>query len=278
MKYIVYADVIFFWNFVINICVLTVTHKLLHTQFILKRLILWSLITGALTDAVYIIFFDNILLPLFYALSYIFMTIMYFKTTSIRDLLGKNTALIISMLIVYGIINLFKGGEALSFLHLLMSLTTGTLLFCLAARNVSKRLSGKYHKLSLCMSGKKVLVTGYQDTGNTLSDPYTNKPVMILDYRIMKNFIDTKTYVLITNYQKTGYMDYEAFKQLSHIKIYPVPYSTISSSCDFMPVFLMDSVYFPDENKVLKHIAFGISRFKLKNDFQVLLNENLKAV
>ena len=125
------------------------------------------------------------------------------------------------------------------------------------------------------MFGKNVLVTGYQDTGNTLSDPYTNKPVMILDYRIMKKFIDIKAYTLITNYQKTGYMDYEAFTKLSNIKIYPVPYSTISSSCDFMPVFQMDSVFFPDENNVLKHIAFGISRFKLKNDFQVLLNENL---
>ncbi|MBO6113824.1 MAG: sigma-E processing peptidase SpoIIGA [Lachnospiraceae bacterium] len=278
MKYIVFADVIFLWNFLINVCVLIVTHKLLHTKIYIKKLLLWSIVTSILTDAVYILFLGNTLLPLFYALCYVFMTFMYFKTRSMRNLLKNNLALIISMLIIYGIINSFKGGESLSFHHLLISLMTGTLLFCLAAKKISRKLSGKYHKISLTMYGKNAHVTGYEDTGNTLTDPYSKKPVMILDYRLMKNFINQKAYELITYYQKTGYMDYEKFKHISDLKLYPVPYSTISSYCAFMPVFLMDSMSFPDEKKYFSHIAFGISRFKFKNDFQVLLNENMKII
>ncbi|MBQ9234217.1 MAG: sigma-E processing peptidase SpoIIGA [Lachnospiraceae bacterium] len=275
MNYIVYADVMFFWNFFINICTLLISQRLLHTRINLKRILLWSFITGALTDVVYIIFYDNILLPIFYALCYIFMTYMFFKTETVRELLQKNMAVLSSMLFIYGIINIFKGGEQLSLAHILISLMTGTLLFCFTASLISHKLSGKYYKLILCLSGKKIYATGYKDTGNTLEDPYTHKPVMILDYRIMKKLTSEDAYTIIINYQKTGYMDYAAFKNISCISLHPVPYQTVSSSCVFMPVFIMDYMVLTDEKKAYKKMAFGISRYKLNNDFQVLLNENM---
>lgn len=275
MNYTVYADVMFFWNFLINICTLLISQRLLHTHITIKRILLWSFITGVLTDVVYIIFYDNILLPLLYALCYIFMTLMIFKTGSVRELLQKNMAVIGSMILIYGLINLFKGGEQLSLAHILTFLMTGTLLFGFTASLISHKLSGKYHKLILHLSEKKVMVTGYKDTGNTLEDPYTHKPVMILDYRIMKKLLGEAEYTLISGYQKTGYMNYQAFTDVSHIKLYPVPYKTISSSCDFMPVFIMDYMVIPDEHKTYRQMEFGISRFKFNSDFQVLLNENL---
>ncbi len=277
MDYIVYADIMIFWSFLINVFVLTIASKLMHIRIKIKRLLIWSLITGIITDIIYILFLGNLLLPIFYAITYIIMTCMYFKAGTLRELIKSNLSVIISMLLIYGIINVFTGGEKSSLAHILISLMIGILLFCLGTRILGHKYSGRYHKLILKKANNKIYVTGYQDTGNTLINPYTNKPVIIIDYRFMKKLISEKAYLFVSEYMKSGYMNYEEFNEVSGISLYPVPYSTINSVCEIMPVFILDDLIFKDEGRRIKNVSCGISRYKLKNDFQVLLNEKIES-
>lgn len=275
MNYIVYADVMLFWSFIINVCALLTASKILNIRIQIKRLLLWSLITGIITDIIYIIFISNMFLPLFYALIYIFMTCMYFKTSSVRELLQKNLAVISSMILIYGIMNLFRGGEFKSLSHKIISIIIGILFVYCASKLIKHNLSGKYHNLLLIFSGIKIKATGYCDTGNTLINPYTKKPVIIMDYRIMKKITNDEAYAHIHKYHETGYIDYDAFKKISGISLLPVPYSTINSVYEIMPVFLIDNLIIIDQGKNLKNVSVGLSRYKLKNDFHILLNENI---
>ena len=278
MRYVVYADVMLLYDFFINTAVLIIASKLMHICIKLKRLILWAFITSILSTAVYILFWDNIFLPLFYALIYLFMTIMYFKTTSLCEALKKILTVIISMPVIYGIINIFTGGESSSLAHILISLTLGILVLLFTTETFCHKLSGKYQSIILIHSGKKYKATGYLDTGNSLRDPFINKPVMIADNRIINKITGNKVSNLLNMYRSTGYMDYEEFTRLTDITLHPVPYSTINSSCEFMPVLIIDSMSIVEEKKKYTNIALGISRHKLKNDYQILLNEKLITI
>ena len=201
---------------------------------------------------------------------------MYFKTVSPKDLLKKITTVIFSMLFIYGTINAFRGGEQLSLAHILISLTTGIMLFLAAAVLLKNKLSGRYYKLTIKISNIEIPVIGYRDTGNSLRDPYTHKPVIILDYRLMKVFLNAASYKLLLDYTATGYMDYENINSISDIRFYPIPYSTINSKYELMPAFTLDMLTFNKDNHIEKNIPAGISRSMLNNDFKILLNENIK--
>ena len=276
MDYIVYADIMIFWSFIINVFTLIIASRLMHIRIKIKRLLIWSLITGIITDIIYILLLGNTFLPIFYALIYLFMTCMYFKANTLRELLKSNLCVIVSMLFIYGIINVFTGGEQSSLAHILISLMIGILLFLLGARLISHKYSGRYHKLILKKSNNSLYVTGYQDTGNTLINPYNGKPVIIIDYRLTKKLINEKAFNFILEYTKNGYMDYEKFGEISDIPLYPIPYSTINSTYEIMPVFVLDELIFKDEGRKNKNVSCGISRYKLNNDFQVLINEKLE--
>ncbi|MBR1815556.1 MAG: sigma-E processing peptidase SpoIIGA [Lachnospiraceae bacterium] len=277
MNYTVYADVMIFWNFIINILSLTISSRILRISINHKKILFWSFITSIITTIIYILFHNSIFLHLFYAFAYIIMTYVYFKSASIKDLLLENLAVIISMFLIYGIINTFSGGEHPLLKRLISTISIGMLMFFTVVKYSLHKLSGRYYHLTLELSGRKVKATGYADTGNILQDIYTHKPVIILDYRLMKSLVSEDAYKYIYKYHETGYLDYMAISEELDTPIYPVPYSTIDSSSSLMPVFKLNSLEFNDDEEILEQVSAGISRHRLKNDFQILLNEKLKS-
>ena len=276
MNYTVYADVMIFWNFIINILSLTISSRILRISINHKRIIFWSFITGIITTIIYILFHNSIFLHLFYAFAYIIMTYIYFKSASIKDLLLENLAVIISMFLIYGIINTLSGGEHPLLKRLILSLVIGMLMLFTVVKYSIHKLSGRYYRLILNLSGKEIKATGYTDTGNSLQDIYTHKPVIIIDYRLMKGLVNERAYRYINKYHETGYLDYVAISEEMNTPIYPVPYSTINSSSSLLPVFKLNRLKFIDDGETLEQVSAGISRYRLKNNFQILLNEKLK--
>ena len=118
------------------------------------------------------------------------------------------------------------------------------------------------------------------DTGNSLRDPYTGNPVIILDYRVLKNIVGEKAYTYIAKYHDTGIFDYLNIKNECCLNFYPLPYKTISTRLALMPAFRINYISFADINYQTEKVVCGISRFKLENHngYQVLLNESLKPI
>ena len=120
-----------------------------------------------------------------------------------------------------------------------------------------------------------IQTTGYIDTGNTLMDIYSGKPVIILDYSLLQPIISASEFELICEYIKTGNYSYISNIILDGEKIYPIPYKTISNNNAIMPAFKLQ--YLIINNNIYKNIVAGISHTSFSNttEYKVLLNNNL---
>lgn len=127
---------------------------------------------------------------------------------------------------------------------------------------------------------KQLSAYGYYDTGNMLYDSYNHNPVIILDYKILKNWMSQEAYKIFEEYSKTGDFDYPAFAKLSNIKMYPLPYRTIGIGFKLMPAFRLNSLTYKASGKQYKHVTAGISQFPFMNTakHQILLHERLKPI
>lgn len=135
-------------------------------------------------------------------------------------------------------------------------------------------------KVTLTYKDKQLSAYGYYDTGNMLIDPYKHNPVIILDYKILKNWMSQEAYEIFKEYTKTGEFDYPAFARLSNIKMYPLPYKTIGIDLKLMPAFCLTSICYTQSGKSYKHVTAGISQFPFMHTakHQILLNERLKPI
>lgn len=135
-------------------------------------------------------------------------------------------------------------------------------------------------KVTLTYKEKRLSANGYYDTGNVLYDRYNHNPVIILDYKILKNWMSQEAYKILEKYEKTGEFDYPAFAELSSIKMYPLPFKTIGVDFKLMPAFRLTSLRYPLNGKTYRHVTAGISRFPFmySANHQILLNKRLKPI
>lgn len=148
-------------------------------------------------------------------------------------------------------------------------------------RKKSKQTMIQYtQEVTLTFRNKSLTANGYYDTGNILYDKYNHNPVIILDYKILKNWMSQEAYEILINYEKTGEFDYPAFARLSDIKMYPLPFKTIGMNFGLMPAFCLSSLSYNTSGKKYKNITAGISQFPFMNTakHQILLHERLKPI
>lgn len=282
MTYVVYADVMLLWNIIINIIVLYTSSKILHISINFKHILIWSALTGALTLAEYLLtIHENVLIHhILYAGIYVFMTTIFFERYTLRHILIHTLVILFSMLITYGIVGIvIRSSKTVSTSKIPLTLA-GVIIFVFTLSLLVRHnsLSASEYRLKLELNDTEIDSIGYLDSGNFLSDCYTGAPVIILDYRLMNQLLDNKSYDFIVKYHITGNFDYEGISKESNLKFYPLPYRTISSDFSTMPAFRINALTFTDAGKTFSHITAGISRNKLinNNDYRVLLNESLK--
>lgn len=284
MTYIIYADVMIIWNTFINVVVLILSSKILNRKIRYRRLLCCSILTSLVMEIIYIctihtnIYIHHIL----YAIAYVFMTIFYFNIQTIKELIVIFISIFLAIIFIDGCINLIISNQiaSLSKIVPIVILVLFLVSFISIYRKKEERTRNHKYDLIVFVNSKKLNLSGYLDTGNTLVDPYTKSPVIILDYTITKKIFDDKIYNLILNYHNTGCFDYSEAKNNCGINFYPIPYQTISTNYALMPAFKLTSLTYKHENISYEKILCGISRYKFKNtnNYQVLLNESLKPI
>ena len=282
MTYIIYADVMLVWNIVINFTVIFIASMILKIRANFKRISLFSIITAVITTLEYIITINlnKYIHHIVYAGIYVFMIGIYFKSLSIKGILSKCMVVLGVMFLVNGAINILYPFQINSLVKILPFIFIFILVVKAIFMYSGKQIQTNENKFKLILdiNSKKINLIGYLDTGNSLKDPYTGAPVIILDYRVLKNIINENAYRYIVNYHNTGEFNYMEIGEICNLNFYPLPYKTISTNFALMPAFKINSITFDDFNMPIQKIVCGISRFKLKNnnDYQVLLNESLK--
>ena len=280
MTYIIYADVMFFSNMVINAVLLYVTSKLLCISIRPYRLIIWSALTGFILEIIYIstlnfnLLFHNII----YILMYMFMIFAYFKCKSLNNFLKSITCVTASNFFLFGLINTFSINDKITIQNIFFYSVLIIIIFSFLYNKHTKKDLSQFYNIEINFMNNKIKSCGFMDSGNMLEDYFTGAPVIILDYRITKKILKPEAYKYILMYCQSGVFDYEKLKEHVSFNFYPIPYRTISDNCSIMPGFKLKSVIFPDYDAEYKNVVACISRYKLSRDnsYMALLNEKIK--
>ncbi len=196
---IIYLDIVFIINFIIDFSLL------LTINIALKR---YSKISKLIISA---LFGSTSLLSLFIALPKYLLIIFKILLALIMVLIAfgyKNIKYTISNLLYFYMVSIILGGflyflkvefsyshnglvfyyQGITINYLFIIVLTPFILYVfLKSLNILKEVKNYYYKITIFFdSNSKISLPAFLDTGNKLKDPITNKPIILINKKILK--------------------------------------------------------------------------------------------
>ena len=183
----IYIDELIFYNFLIDYIILSTLAELLKCN-VQKIRIIYSSLLGELLIISLFFSINNYLLFLFKIILGFIMVLTTFGYNDYKSLI-KNT-------IYFFILNYFLGGFLLylknesvfKYKYFIFFVPFIMKVYKYFAYNLKNILRLK-HKVTIYLNNGKIMyLNGYMDTGNTLTNPYNNKKVIIINKKIKEKF------------------------------------------------------------------------------------------
>lgn len=198
---IVYADIVFIENLIINCVILYVTAVLKKIKISYLR-IFFSSICGSSYAVLSIVVIDNVIGKLILS---IVMILIIFPTKNVKQILETLTtfylvsitaggaAIAISYLMNDYKINTVNGIAIVDFpiLFSAVGIIIGVFLIITTINNLKSKISKRdiFYDIEIFIDNKKVKIRALLDTGNMLKDPISQRPVVIATRRSLKNVL-----------------------------------------------------------------------------------------
>ncbi len=286
MRQVIYIDVLLCVNLLINYVILILEAKLLNLRIKRKRLIL-SALMGSFYSI--FIFFDqiNLLLSLFIKLL-MSITIILIAYGFI------NTRSFVKSIVTFYFINFIFGGIIFCIWYfispkgifikngivyfdispILLILSTVVIYFSIKIYQYflgESDLHDSVCDLEILNKGRIVKLFAKVDTGNSLKEPFSNKPVIVAEYESLKDILPPE----VKNYIQDNVEDWTAKgKKTSLLRV--IPYSTVSGE-GLLPAFIPEKVTIKYKNKTyIKETFLAISKRNLfLGDYKALVPPDL---
>ena len=237
----IYLDDFIVINFIIDYILLITCSSILKINTKKYRLILSSLI-GEISIISLFISFNNIILFIFKVILCSLMIFIAFGFNDYKSFITNIVYYYILNFFLGGILFYFKNSGLIGYIYYLLLIPLFMKLYKYFAYNLKNYLSLK-HKVTIYLNNGKILyLNGYMDSGNNLIEPFTNRKVIIINNKNLKE------------------------------KFYYVPYKTIDNS-SLIKCFNPKKVYI-DGIGERNDISVGIVNKKF-NGFNCLLNYRL---
>ena len=286
MRQVIYIDVLLCVKLLINYVILILEAKLLNLRIKRKRLIL-SALMGSFYSI--FIFFDqiNLLLSLFIKLL-MSITIILIAYGFI------NTRSFVKSIVTFYFINFIFGGIIFCIWYfispkgifikngivyfdispILLILSTVVIYFSIKIYQYflgESDLHDSVCDLEILNKGRIVKLFAKVDTGNSLKEPFSNKPVIVAEYESLKDILPPE----VKNYIQDNVEDWTAKgKKTSLLRV--IPYSTVSGE-GLLPAFIPEKVTIKYKNKTyIKETFLAISKRNLfLGDYKALVPPDL---
>lgn len=292
MKQTIYFDVLISVNLFINYFLLLSVAKILNLKPVRKRLIL-----GAFVGALYSLV---ILLPPINGIFSLFLKLIMSASIVLLAFKWVSNRLFLKIIMVFYGVNFLFGGIIFCLWYFAMPnvifmnnnmiylnlsplfLVTATFLAYLAILLMNK-ITGRQNILNLdCeilikFNEKSVILEAKVDTGNTLREPFSGLPVVVVQYKFIKQIVPEpiKEYFCVFNNVHTyaEKISYDVQK-LKDFRL--VPYKTISGT-GLLPAFKPTYIKILSKNQDIKKDAYiAVCSEKIFNDeFHALINSEL---
>ncbi len=291
MNLTIYVDVLFLLNMMIDYIVLSSSAIISGRETVRLRMLAASA-TGALYSV--IIFFPQLELLnviIFKLIISVIIVLIAFRFINIYAF--------VKIFVIYYIINLIYGGGMYAFYHFTsmgsrMNASNGvyyidlplwaviilTFIFYFLIKIFTKITSSRsvkqqIRKLDIYFSDTHATVNALFDTGNTLYDPISLLPVMLVEEQALKGKISE---TLLREVRKNNTDDLPLMHQLHpELKLRVVPFKDITGNKSFVYAFKPDKIIDCQKNTEISKLLVGIVATKLSADdsFNALLHSKV---
>lgn len=302
MHLVVYIDLIFLVNVVMDFVILFIMKELLKEQTTLQRLSIAAVI-AALGSCVAIVFHWKVLLRFLFV--YVFTSVIVlriaFQIKDAKEFIGKLLAFFGIAFFVDGFLNflyyrvnvehyykeVFAGTvfSKVSVIYLIACLGCLILLYPLIAF-VVWQIREKIlllRKVELENQGRKVKGIGFMDTGNMLFDPLSGEPVIIAEFCWVKELFSVEQQLALASYMKMNQAVKEGTQTDTSlnlpVKIRMIPYRSVGNEDGLLVAVRLDSILIGEQSglKRRENVLIGLypGRLSAKKEYQVILHNSL---
>ena len=301
MYYEIYIDAFFLINFVMDLFVLWTVSKLLKQNTTWLRLMFASAIAAIILCILIIYPIPNIFLniTILYLFSCLLMIYISFKPRNFKQVIKLFAGVyIITFLLGGSMVSLYYytkvgyyfnriiTGKYIEVLNLKTLIITSSIAFA-----IIKLIIFYIHKIAavqrslfdteILLNGNSIQIKGLMDTGNSLYDPITKVPVIIIEFDVIKDIIPCNVKEVIIDYLNNKTEDfYDKINELYDYKIRLIPFNSIGEEGGLLIGMVSESVniFVNNENKIsFKDIVLAIYNKKLSQDnsYQLLLHPEM---
>ena len=278
--YEIYIDVLVCTNIFINYFILLAISRLYSFNLNRLRLIIGAILGGMFSLLILlpeINFYLNLIIKFLISL---IIVLISFKIYSVYNLIKLVASFYVVNFVFAGAVifiwyfldskNVFVRNNTVYFDISPLFFIISTLITYLVIRFLSFLTGQKDTEKSFCnlkieQNNKTINLKAKIDTGNNLKDPFSNKPVIVAEYKFIKNIIPTELIKFFlkgeTNF---GYSDVTKIKNL---KFRTIPFNTVLGS-GVMPAFMPDKVKIikKDKKEIVKDAFIAICKNKILNE------------
>ncbi|HHU90915.1 MAG TPA: sigma-E processing peptidase SpoIIGA [Clostridiaceae bacterium] len=281
---VIYADILFFENLLANCLILKLTSAISGIALKTIRMIfasslgaLYAVITVAIPDTA---FLSALLTRIIVST---LMTLVAFKIKTIPEFMRRWGMMLISAFLLAGCtyaLSSFMDGGAVSgagFMYIsprgiLKAFLFSSGLCIVLVRPIGRILSGKAFKegsiipVYLRVGDKSVRFYALIDTGNSLIDPITGYPVMVVEADSVKAILPAEIYESVVSNNMELYTDNE--KSPWSKRIHLIPFKSIGKENGMLTGFRPDNIRIGQEGslKEINDVIVGICGMKLSGN------------
>lgn len=258
----IYADEMVFINFIVNTLVIEITKRIVKERV---RLLKQS-ITALVFSLLYTLFvisnfrgYINIFTLLI--LNTLEMAIL-FKPRNLMDCIKYSIAFKVGAMCGNGCLLFLKAYLKEEFNYFLLILSFAiTYLSYIVLNLLSKDM--EYYSIDIRCSDKIININALVDTGNSLVEPISKKPVIVAEYSALKEILPCKLVEIYENKKESNLMEIisaiseDSFRNSLRI----IPFKSVGKEKGMMIGFVADSVKI--DNNIINKPVIGICRFNL---------------
>lgn len=204
----IYVDLIILLNFFLDFLLLLVVSLILKRNTKIIRIIIGSLIGGVSIISLFINM-NSFSLFIFKFVISIFMCLISFSYKNFKYTLNNIIYLYLISIILGGFLYFinnsfsykniglifFHNGFSINILIIILLSPVILFLYLKQTKSAKEELNKKYIVDITLLNEKKLHLTGFLDTGNSLYDPYKKRPIIVINKKILGNY--NPKYILV---------------------------------------------------------------------------------
>jgi len=292
----IYAEYLLLENFVINYIILYVTKRFTRTETHKFRLILASAIGAIYTLVVF-----------FQSLRFMTKIIVKLSVSILIIIIAFNPAKVkkfVKLFATFYVVAFVFAGASLALFYLIdvdtyvgngiffikdfpitilfFAIVVSFILFKFTWEYIQTRLSKSktFIPLTIDLNNKRVEIIALLDTGNSLNDPITHNPVIVVQFSAIKALLPEKVQNIFIKYKENNLDVVSAVmsETSNELNFRLIPFKSIGKENGMLLGFKPDRVIIKsDDDKLISDIIIGIynNSFSNDNDYNALLHPEI---